>query len=163
MTSKKGAKKRKRAKKKKHKRKTKSAEALFIEKMRKSDDFPGAKIIIDPKDENKMSEVILYFAKPFLDECEDEESEKKAIALAILIWNVSLFPKKDRDKEIQRLISDTIPVNDISDLATMKYYVNMLLERKKKYYPNNKRVIVNYQFSVSRNSRRLDVASTLSP
>ncbi len=110
-----------------------------------------------------MSEVILDFAKPLLDECDDEESEKSAIGLAILIWNASLFPKKDRDKEIQKIISGTIPANDISDLAAMKHYVNMLLERKKKYYPNNKKFIVNYQFSVSRNSRRLDVASTLSP
>ncbi len=61
------------------------------------------------------------------------------------------------------MISDLIPANDISDLATMKYYVNMLLERKKKYYPNIKRAIFDYKFSVSGNSRHLDVASTFSP
>lgn len=163
MITKKDAKKRKRAKKKKHKRKTKSAQALFIEKMKKSNDLPGSKIIVEPKGEKKMPEVIMDFAKPLLDEYEDEESERRTIALAILIWNVSLFPKKAQDKKIQKMISDLIPANDISDLATMKYYVNMLLERKKKYYPNIKRAIFDYQFSVSGNSRHLDVASTFSP
>ena len=54
MTTKKDAKKRKRAKKKKKsKRKVKSAQALFIEKMKKSNDLPGAKMLVEPDDEEK--------------------------------------------------------------------------------------------------------------
>jgi hypothetical protein len=64
MASKKDAKKRKHGKKKKNKRKVKSAQALFIEKMEASNELPGAKITVEPKDEEKMSEVILEFAKP---------------------------------------------------------------------------------------------------
>jgi len=162
MTTKKDAKRRKRAKKK-SKRKVKSAQALFIEKMKKSNDVPGGKIVVEPKGEEKMSEIILHFAKPFLDECEDEESVRKAIGLAVIIWNVSLLPKINQDQEIQRICSALSPSHDATDLATAMHYVDMLLERKKKYFSNNKRSIINYQISGSSENRRLDVASTLSP
>ena len=160
MTTKKDAKKRNREK---NRRKLKSAQALFIDKMDKSNDFPGSNMIVDPEGKAKMSEVILDFAKPLLDECEDEESEKKAIGLAILIWNMSLFPKKSRDKEIEKLCSGLSPSEDANDFAALLNYVNILLERKAEYYPDNKRAIVNYQMSGSGKNRRLDVASTLSP
>ena len=120
-------------------------------------------MIVDPEGEAKMSEVILDFAKPLLDKCEDEESEKKAIGLAILIWNVSLFPKKKRDQEIENLCSGLSSSEDANDFAALMNYVNLLLERKNEYYPDNKRAIMNYQMSGSEKNRRLDVASTLSP
>ena len=162
MTTKNDAKKGKREKKKKKKRKVKSAQARFIEKVTKSNKLPVSKMIIDPKGEAKMSEVILDFAKPFLDKCEDEESEKKAIGLAILIWNVSLFPKKKRDQEIEKFCSGLSPSEDANDFAALMNYVDILLERKKVYYPENKRAIISYQMSGSGKNRRLDVASTLS-
>jgi len=163
MTTKKDAKKKRRAKKRKDKRKEKSAQALFIEKMKKSNDLPGTKMIVDPEGEEKMSAVILDFAKPLLDECEDKESERRAVGLAVLVWNVSLFPEKDQDRKIQKLCSDLSPSNDATDFGALMPYINMLLERKKTYYPDIKRAIVNYQMSGSGKYRRLDVASTLSP
>ena len=162
MTTKNDAKKRKREKKKNKKRKVKSAQARFIEKVTKSNKLPVSKMIVDPKGEAKMSEVILDFAKPFLDKCEDEESEKKAIGLAILIWNVSLFPKKKRDQEIENFCSGLSPSENANDFAALMNYVDILLERKKVYYPDNKRAIISYQMSGSGKNRRLDVASTLS-
>jgi len=155
--------KRKRVKKKQKKRKVKSAQAQFMDKVKNSSKLPISKMVVDPEGEAKMSEVILDFAKPFLDKCEDEESEKKAIGLAILIWNVSLFPKKKRDQEIENLCSGLSSSEDANDFAALMNYVNILLERKKVYYPDNKRAIINYQMSGSGKNRRLDVASTLSP
>ena len=116
---------------KKNKRKGKSAQALFIEKMKKSNDVHGGKIIVEPKGAEKMSEVILHFAEPFLEECKDEETEKKVIGLAILIWNVSLLPKEKQGQAVQKICSDTSSSNDADGFATALHYVNMLLERKK--------------------------------
>ena len=103
MTTKKEAIRRKRAQKKKNKRKKKLPQARFFEKVKDSNDLPISELVIDPEGEARMSEVILEFAKPFLDKCEDEASERKAIVLAILIWNVSLFHGKDREWEIEKV------------------------------------------------------------
>ena len=154
---------RKRAQKKKNKRKKKSPQTRYFEKVENSNDLPISKLVVDPEAEAKMSEVILEFAKPFLDECEDEASEKKSIALAILIWNVSLFPEKDREWEIEKVCSKLSPSDDANDFSALMGYVDIMLERKKKYYSDNKRVIIKYQISGYGKNRRLDVASTLSP
>ena len=159
---KKDAKKRKKEKRKKNKLKQKSGQALLLEKIRKSKGFPNKRIIVEPKGAERMSEVILHFAEPFLEECKDEETEKKVIGLAILIWNVSLLPKEKQDQSIQKICSGTSPSNDADGFATALHYVNMLLERKKKYFPDNKRAIRNYQISGFGKNRRLDVASMLS-
>jgi len=163
MTKKEDNRKIRREKRKGEKWKAKSGQALLFDKIKKSNDLPGAKIVIEPKGAEKMSEVIMDFAQPFLIESKDEESARKAIGLAILIWNVSLLPESDQDNLIQEICSGLSPSNDATDFSTAMHYVNMLLERKKKYFPNNKRAIIDYQISGSGKSRRLDVASTLSP
>ena len=163
MTTKKEAIRRKRTQKKKNKRKKKPPQARFFEKVKDSNDLPISELVIDPEGEARMSEVILEFAKPFLDKCEDEASERNAIVLAILIWNVSLFPGKDRDREIEKVCSELSPSGDANDFAALMGYVDIMLERKKKYYSENKRIIMKHQISGSGKYRRLDVASTLSP
>ena len=122
-----------------------------------------AQIAEKPQDAEKMSEVLLDFVSPLLDVCEDEETEKKAMEFSITVWNAYLLPEKDQDKLIQELISGLSPSSKADDLAMSKYYVDMLMERKKKYFPNNKRLIVDYQISGSRKKRHLSVASTFSP
>ena len=85
------------------------------------------------------------------------------MSLAILVWNASLLPEKSRDQAIQKMYSDLPPSDDATDLATMMYYVDMLMERNRKYFRNNKKAIIDYQFSGSGKGRHLDVVSTLSP
>ena len=163
MTTKKEAIRRKRVQKKKNKRKKKSPQSGFFEKVKNSNDLPISKLVIDPEGEARMSEAILEFTKPFLDKCEDEALERTIIALAILIWNMSLLPGKDREREIEKICSGLSPSDDANDLAALMGYVDIMLERKKKYYSENKRIIIKYQISGSGKNRRLDVASTLSP
>ena len=59
-----------------------------------------------------MSEVILDFAEPFLDECENEASEKVAVAMAILVWNISLLPESDQVREILKMCSELAGSDD---------------------------------------------------
>jgi len=48
--------------------------------------------------------------------------------MAILVWNVSLLPKENQDKAIQKICSDSSPSNDATDFATMLHYVNELFQ-----------------------------------
>ncbi len=79
---KKDAKRRKRERREKNRRKArlgkgKSGQALLLEKMKKSKYLLGAKFIIEPNGKEKMSEVVLDFAKPLLDECIEIVTLKK--------------------------------------------------------------------------------------
>ncbi len=163
MTTKKEAKKRKRAQRKKNKPKRKSPQKRFLDKVKNSNDLPISHVVVEPEGQAKMSEIILEFAEPLLDQCEGEKSERTATALAIMIWNLSLFPEKDQDREIEKMCSKLLGSNDAKDYAALVDYATFLMERKKKYYSDNKRAIMDYQISGSGKNRRLDVASTLSP
>jgi len=163
MTRKREAKKKRREKRKKNKDREKSGQALLLHKMRKSEEWRDAKIVVEPKGPEKMSEVIQDFAKPLLDECEDDESARKAIALSILVWNACLFPKKEQKGVIKEIYSDLSKSHDARDNAMMVNILDMLVERKKKYFADNKRAIVEHQFTGSGKNRRLDVVSTLVP
>lgn len=46
---------------------------------------------------------------------------------------------------------------------TLRQIVDMLIKRKRMHFIDNKKLIVDYQFSISRNKRRLYVVSTQSP
>jgi hypothetical protein len=163
MVTKKDSRKKRKPRKKKNKAIEKSGQALLLEKIRKSGEFPEALIVVEPEGAEKMSEVILHFAAPLLDKCEDDESERIAVAIAIYVWNLSLLPKNQQKKGIQEICSSYSESKDDNGLAIMMYIVDMLLERKKKHFPKHKRAIVEYQLSGSTKIRRLDVASTLAP
>ena len=74
---------------------------------------------------------------------------------------MSLLPEENQDKAIQKICSDSSPSTDATDFATMLHYVNELLEKKKMYFTDNKRSILNYQISGFGKNRKLVVASNL--
>lgn len=153
-----------RAKRKKNNYKPKSGRAHLLNKLQKSKYLSGRMTVVDAPGEEKMSEVISDFAKPLLENCNDDnELIKKALSIAIIVWNITLLPDKDQDNAIQDIISKLSPSENASDHVTMMSYIDMLKERKKKYFSNNKRAIVSYHFSVVQQGIHLEVASTLSP
>jgi hypothetical protein len=44
----------------------------------------------NPCDKEKMSEVLLEYARPLLDVTETVEEKRKAMAMAIICWNTSI-------------------------------------------------------------------------
>jgi hypothetical protein len=59
---------------------------------------------------NKLSAVILEFVKPLSERIDNDEMNKSMIQFGILVWNISLFPIEDREKQkdsiIKRLVKD---------------------------------------------------------
>jgi len=159
MTPKKNAKKKKREKRKKR---GKSKREILYDKVKKSKIMSPSKIVVEPQGVEKMSEVIIDVAKPLLDVCENVEAEKKAISIAIIVWNICLLPESEQDEAIQKLCDDLAPSRDASDIATFMFYINKIMERKKKHYSHIIRAVVNYHISDTAEGFHLDVASTLS-
>lgn len=146
------------------KRKQKSGKSHLLNKLKRTKYLSGKMRIVEAPDKEKMSEVILDFAEPLLENCDDNnELLKKAITIAIIVWNISLLPEKDHDDAIQDISSKLSPSENASDYVAMMSYIDMLMERKKKYFSNNRRAIVSYHFSNVQGGIHLYVASTISP
>ena len=105
----------------------------------------------------KMSEVLLDFAEPFLDTLADEQFEA-GIYFAAICWNTSFLPEKKQHEMLRSLInelgkSDKLARFDVEDCA------RMLLERKKIFFADEKRMVLNYKVVEEKDSNRLLVMS----
>lgn len=111
--------------------------------------------------EEKMSDVLLDFAQPILHGIEgDLKATERAISFAAAVWNLSLPPKGLETKALQDILG--IIGGDCQDMRNEgENIVRMLLDRKAKLYPRNKRYIINYEFGMRNGQPWLNVASTL--
>ena len=80
------------------------------------------------------------------------------IDLAILSWNVSLTSDLKRE-EIEKQLIDQMPDEfDATDIALIIEQADILIERKKKLYPDVKYLIVSHNLAVADNGQiTLDV------
>ncbi|MGQ9824854.1 MAG: hypothetical protein ACUVSK_07635, partial [Desulfotomaculales bacterium] len=108
----------------------------------------------------KMYEVLLDFSEPLLDKLEDYPTIEKAISFAAAIWNLSLLPKSEQKKGLEDILK-ILGKDDPEMRKIGEDIARMLLDRKNKYFPNNKRFIINYEFGMRNGKPWLNVASTI--
>ena len=120
--------------------------------------LPEGAIITDSHQKEKMSEVLIEFAKPLTDECEDDEAFYLAIQISVLTWNLSFFPLKERKKLIDEFINKC--VNDNREIKTTREILSKMLERKEKNFPDIKRMIIDFQISYTNGKPYLNVMSS---
>ena len=146
------------ARKKKERRKVKKVQKNAAVKIAKERSVPESSVIVEPRGVDKMSEIILDFAEPFL---EFVDNEKAILTLAMAAWNIAIFPEEDRDAKIDELVIKCFPQDDPQPLEVIKAVVGRLITRKLKLYPDNKRILLGYEFIESGNRRMLNVMSTM--
>ena len=108
----------------------------------------------------KMSEVILDFAEPLLDALDDDELFENAINCAVACWNLSFLPEKKQQRQLRAMVnelgkSDQLTRFEIEDCT------RMLLERKRFFFADEKRIVVNYKVVEEGDYQRLLVMSVL--
>ncbi len=159
MTAKKDKKARRLARKRKVQRRTPSSgQQVLLQRVRASQHLHNTQVIVNPAGTEKMSEVILRFAEPLKDDY--GIVSRAMIEIAIIIWNASFMPKDMQRKAVEDIVN-VLPRDDREARREMLLTVNMLLERKKQYFSNNKRLIMDYHITASAHSINLDVVSTI--
>ena len=110
----------------------------------------------------KLSAVILDFARPLTETVDDDQLEV-AITLAVLCWNVALLPEDKQEQEL-RLIASTMAKDKPAGFADeMMSWTRWLLDRKKKLFGHDRRMVVNYTVENKGDDFHLYVASTPVP
>lgn len=105
----------------------------------------------------KLSQVILDFAQPLPDATEDEEFED-VIRFTVLCWNYSLLLKDELREELQNQVRQ-IDAEKLLNLLENDDCVQMLLERKRKFFPDDKRLVVDYKIVEEPDHHHLYVVS----
>ena len=101
----------------------------------------------------KMSEVLELFAEPLLASARSKEDVETALSLAALAWNSSLL------EDTVSLEQDPVGSAFLAD-PTARIIFEALLARKEALYPENKRIILDYQVISSGAGFRFNVIST---
>ncbi|HZK83139.1 MAG TPA: hypothetical protein VFC58_00375 [Desulfosporosinus sp.] len=106
---------------------------------------------------NKLSVGILEFVKPLSERIDNDEMNKSMIKFGILVWNISLYPMEDREKQkdsiIKRLAKDKQTEDRFNEIC------DYLIFRKDTLFKNDRRFVVDYVITEHENSFNLTIAS----
>ena len=106
----------------------------------------------------KMSEILLKYAEPFIEAIDTDKKPEyeKAIQISIMLWNFAVMQEDPKSyKEVKKMLKPLMPD------AESKSIVKHMLDRKRLMYPNNKRLIMNYEITETQDGFNLSVASTM--
>jgi len=107
---------------------------------------------------NKLSAVILKFVKPLSERIDNDEMNKSMIQFGILVWNISLFPMEDREKQKDSIIKRLVKDKQIEDEFNEIY--DYLISRKDSLFKNDRRFVVDYVITEHENNFNLTIGST---
>ncbi|NIP22747.1 MAG: hypothetical protein GWN67_14350 [Phycisphaerae bacterium] len=100
------------------------------------------------------------FAEPLLDDAEDDLAFENSLTLAVICWNTSFLPEKEQRKMVREMVEE-IGKSDILTRLEVEDCVGMLLERKKTFFAEERRMVVDYKIFEEKGRERLLVASAL--
>lgn len=135
----------------------------LLQRVKKQSIDPGREFRIAPPNTEKMSEIIIDYARPLLDVAKNGEEQKKAITIAVIIWNLSLFPEEKQSEhitEIKKIIrTSSVKGADLSENNNAVF--NYFMERKKVLFPEVNRVVVDYEFVETPKGFHLNIVSNI--
>ena len=142
-------------------------------KQRKRDQYAGLKkklaqgpfradgVIIEPRGKVKMSDVLADFVEPYVEFADTDEAYRKLLMLAIMAWNASFLPEEEQREMIGSMLDAGIPDETGELRAGLAGIVNTLIERKKRYFAQYTRKIIDFELTDTGSGYHLTVASTL--
>ena len=127
----------------------------------KDSDYLSEKTIIEGSlyKQEKMSQIILDFASPLLNEAKDHEAISGAITLAVIAWNASLLPLKEQNEIIEKTTEISLPYGFKKSDPVMRKCFELLLRRKQEIFSNYKRMIGDFHCALTEDGIDLNVVS----
>ena len=69
----------------------------------------GKEIVVEPRGEAKMSEVLTDFVEPYLESADTKQDHQKLLMIAIVAWNTALLPEERQQGVIDELVGQSLP------------------------------------------------------
>ena len=114
-----------------------------------------------PAGEIKMSAVILKLADPLLKKfLGNEKQVRSLISMTVTVWNLSMMPEDRQEGMRNEIIEQLVQKGgDAEDVASIVYLMDLILERKRKFFFDIQTVIVEHQLTIDGDNINLDVGS----
>lgn len=117
--------------------------------------------LINPPDGVKMSAVVLKLAEPLLKKYgNDDKHIETIISITIIVWNKLIFPEDEQEKLQEEMIDRLVTTDgDAEEIGVILYMIELITERKKKYFPDLKKVIISYDLNILHGNITLNISS----
>ena len=135
-----------------------SGQQVLLNRVRASQHFHNTQVLVNPAGTEKMSEVIFRFVEPFKDH--DGLVPRAMLEIAIILWNASFMPSAMQRKAVEDVVN-VLPSENTEARRELFVIAQRLLERKKQYFSDNQRMIMDYHITESAHSIYVDVMSTV--
>lgn len=105
-----------------------------IEPLRKLTAVPG----------KKMSDVLVHFAEPLLQNLKDDCLFDEAIAFAAISWNLAVVPSDEQRAHLKEA-AEAMAGSKLFEQYGMEQSLQTLLDRKRSLFADCRRLIVDYE------------------
>ncbi|MSP14845.1 MAG: hypothetical protein EXR62_18030 [Chloroflexi bacterium] len=131
---------------------------MLEQKLREKGIIQGDNYIVNPPGTEKMSEVMMEFIEPYMEFATTSLTQyKQLVELAIIAWNAAILPKKEREILLNETLKNTTrPANEDMD-KEFRAVVMDLIQRKERHFAKNKRLIVSYRASETKDTFHLAI------
>lgn len=126
-----------------------------------TEDFQRDAPQIEEEDTAAMSQVVLDFAAPLLETCNDKAAERKAISLAIYVWNSAMLPESQCRRILEDYLGECQKVMPPEELETLSDYIDRLVQTRTTQYAHNRKKITNCTFGDFGADRHIEVGYTM--
>ena len=118
-----------------------------------------------PEGEAKMSAVILQLAEPLMKQHgTTAERAESLLMLTIAGWNKSMFPPDQQPLVEKDLIDAFVPKDGSAEAVGVAVEVmGIVAERRRKLFPNLRKIIVDYEVEIGGGRLTLNVSSAPIP
>jgi hypothetical protein len=111
----------------------------------------------------KISEAILTLAEPLRVQYRDPQRMQAIIAVAVMAWNIALFPEEEQAHVQGMLLENLPPQLSGEDVGVLLSTMETLIARKRLLYPQVREYILTHQLSFVNNKVTLSVGTTPVP
>ncbi|GFM38264.1 hypothetical protein [Desulfovibrio psychrotolerans] len=104
-----------------------------------------------------LSDVLLKFCRPLLQEVQNLNGEDNAVGLGVFAWNAAFLTRDRWTANLKRSLEQFSLSADAQE--TLEGIVEEMIRQKKLMYPNDLRVITHYEVKIENNTIALTVES----
>ena len=125
----------------------------------------------------KLSAALIELCEPFEPDILSTKELENLIALAAVAWNIAALPKEERlerltafietmpnmkeelESEIDTVLHDDSKNTDFAPATTMLHFIGAMIQRKEELFPNDDRIVVNFNVKDNPEGPYLTVSS----
>jgi hypothetical protein len=121
------------------------------------------KTFIRPKGQAKMSDALEEFVEPYLESAETYQATQNLYGMAVFAWNLALVSEEERQSTLDDFIKRDALGKSKRDQQDAIEILTEMMERKLRFFGENRNFIVDYQLRMIGNQYHLSVASMEKP